>query len=179
MIPEMLFFREKIIFAFWQRDSIKFVRKRNIIFTKYTEHIIFSCIFRDKSSFVIRLKIRSYFREKIASFLIIQENHILILMRFFRKDNLLRKFRKRKYGFSCCVENRGKVKKNPFSRILKKSHLWMHMNLGKKLHTLLYILNADLWFIWETNRPINGLKNVIPDFFGLCFRSFFFVRWYI
>ena len=52
----------------------------------------------------------------------IQENHILILMRFFRKDNLLRKFRKRKYGFSCCVEHRGKVKKKSiFQNIEKES----------------------------------------------------------
>ena len=65
---------------FWQKCNVIFVGKRNTIFTKYTENIIFPCIIiiiiiiSERSSCIFRIKNNIIFpRKKISPFLIIQK----------------------------------------------------------------------------------------------------------
>ena len=51
VIVQCIFSGEDHLFLFWQKSNIIYVRKRNIIFTKFTENIIFTMYFLKKIMF--------------------------------------------------------------------------------------------------------------------------------
>ena len=51
VIVQCIFSGEDRLFLFWQKSNIIYVRKRNIIFTEFTENIIFIMYFLKKIMF--------------------------------------------------------------------------------------------------------------------------------
>ena len=143
--------------CFCDRRVTSYLQEKNIIFTEYSENIMFPRTFWERSSFIFRLRSKVIFLgEKIPFFLIIKERSYSSVI-FFGNTVFSEHLEKESMAFRVVLKIEERHRIFTFFGILKMSQLWMHLDLGKKLHTLLNILIANLWFFREANRCINGL----------------------